>query len=216
MSSPAITNPARGPNGTSADRALRGLATVADAAALTQSTTASIDADAFKGLSIAVENSVLQRGTEHRRRHCRFPGIPAWCGYLRIRQRLDRFDAPGRGRSRGRSCSANPARGKGNVVRRMSADVDADVYAMADGDGHDDYVCSTYAGSAASDQARRHGRRQRERRSTTMQAKGSTRSATDLRNCFTAVCSASTLATFSETGDVPMLREELSRALRRI
>src|SRR5688572_32905498 len=35
-----------------------------------------------------------------------------------------------------------PRRGKGNVVRRMFADVDADVYLMVDGDG-------TYDGGAA-------------------------------------------------------------------
>src|SRR6266542_3591701 len=31
-----------------------------------------------------------------------------------------------------------PRRGKGNVVRRMFADVEADVYMMVDGDGNDD------------------------------------------------------------------------------
>ena len=30
---------------------------------------------------------------------------------------------------------AEPKRGKGNVVRRMFADIDADIYVMADGDG---------------------------------------------------------------------------------
>ena len=116
MSSPAITSPARGPNGTSADRALRGLATVADAAAPTQSTTASIDADAFKGLSIAVvipcfneERSIA--GVIADSRH------PCLVWISTIRQWLDRFNARVR-LKRGRSCSAT-RRGKGNV-RRMS------------------------------------------------------------------------------------------------
>lgn len=42
----------------------------------------------------------------------------------------------------GASVVSEPRRGKGNVVRRMFADVDADVYVMADGDG-------TYDASAA-------------------------------------------------------------------
>lgn len=47
-------------------------------------------------------------------------------------------------RAAGAEVFFEPRRGKGNVVRRMFADIDADVYVMADGDG-------TYDAAAASD-----------------------------------------------------------------
>jgi glycosyltransferase involved in cell wall biosynthesis len=47
-----------------------------------------------------------------------------------------------RARAAGAVVRSEPARGKGNVVRRMFADVDADVYVLVDGDG-------TYDASAA-------------------------------------------------------------------
>ena len=38
-------------------------------------------------------------------------------------------------RSAGATVIREPRQGKGNVVRRMFADIDADIYVMADGDG---------------------------------------------------------------------------------
>lgn len=51
-------------------------------------------------------------------------------------------------RAAGAEVRAEPRRGKGNVVRRMFADIDADIYLMADGDG-------TYDAAAAPEMVRR-------------------------------------------------------------
>jgi hypothetical protein len=134
MSSPAITSPARGPNGMSADRALRGRATVADAAALPQSMTASLDADAFGSLSIAV---VIPCFNEERS----ITGVIADFQASLPGADIYVFDNGSTDSTRrvaseaGAIVFSEPRRGKGNVVRRMFADVDADVYVMADGDG---------------------------------------------------------------------------------
>src|SRR5919202_2537719 len=58
-------------------------------------------------------------------------------------------DATGeRARAAGAVVRSEPLRGKGNVVRRMFADVDADVYVLVDGDG-------TYDSGAAPELVRR-------------------------------------------------------------
>lgn len=51
-------------------------------------------------------------------------------------------------RAAGAEVRAEPRRGKGNVVRRMFADIEADIYLMADGDG-------TYDAGAAPEMVRR-------------------------------------------------------------
>ena len=60
---------------------------------------------------------------------------------LRLRQREHRSHGRGR-RGRGRRGAVEQVRGKGNVIRRAMADIDADVYLMIDGD-------DTYDASAA-------------------------------------------------------------------
>lgn len=57
-------------------------------------------------------------------------------------------DTAGRARAAGAIVRAEPWPGKGNVVRRMFADIDADVYVMADGD-------ATYDPTVAPDMVRR-------------------------------------------------------------
>ena len=53
---------------------------------------------------------------------------------LRLRQQQQRRHARRRGARRARSVRTERQQGKGHVVRRMFADIDADVYVMADGD----------------------------------------------------------------------------------
>ncbi len=64
----------------------------------------------------------------------RFSRRVAGRGDLRLRQRLH-GQHDGRWRAKpGRSSAREPLKGKGNVVARMFADVEADVYVMVDGD----------------------------------------------------------------------------------
>ncbi len=141
MSSPAITSPARSPNGVAAERSLRERVTPADTTAVSQAASVSLDADRFGKLSIAVvipcfneERSIAGVIADFR------AALPGAAVYV--------FDNGSTDATRqvaadaGAIVFSEPRRGKGNVVRRMFADVDADVYVMADGDG-------TYDASAA-------------------------------------------------------------------
>src|SRR4051794_39131373 len=141
MSSPAIASPPRSPNGTSADRTLRERAILSEAAALTQPVAESIETNPFGSLSIAVvipcfneERTIANVIADFR---ASLPGAAVYvfdnCSTDATRQVAAEAGA---------IVFSEPRRGKGNVVRRMFADVDADVYVMADGDG-------TYDASAA-------------------------------------------------------------------
>ena len=52
-----------------------------------------------------------------------------------------------------------PLQGKGNVVRRMFADIEADVYVLVDGDGTYDAGSAARMVEAAVDELARHGQR---------------------------------------------------------
>ncbi len=106
-----------------------------------------------------------------------------------------------------------PRQGKGNVVRRMFADIDADVYLMADGDG-------TYAPEDAPQlintlltERIRHGGRARGAASPTTPAGPATPSATASSTASTSGCSAATSPT-SFPATAPS-RGASSRASRR-
>ncbi len=74
-----------------------------------------------------------QRGGDDRARGGGIPPGPAGRDDLRLRQQLHRPDRRGRGGG-GRGGPAGRRPGKGNVVRRMFADIEADLYVLADGD----------------------------------------------------------------------------------
>ena len=64
----------------------------------------------------------------------------------------------GRGR-RGRDRAPRALQGKGNVVRRMFADIEAEVYVLVDGDGTYDATPPRRNGRAAARELARHGQR---------------------------------------------------------
>jgi hypothetical protein len=90
---------------------------------------------------------VPQRGGDRRRRH---PRLPQGAADRRHLCHTYVFDNDSRDATAlaavkaGARVLKEPRRGKGNVVRRIFADIDADIYVMADGDG-------TYDPSAALD-----------------------------------------------------------------
>ena len=78
---------------------------------------------------------------------------------LRLRQQQPRPDARGRARRPAPSSAPSGMQGKGHVVRRMFADVDADIYVMADGDLTYDPKAAPAMVEHAARRAARHGRR---------------------------------------------------------
>ena len=135
---------------------------------------------------------VLQRGAGHRAGGGRLPRGAARGRDPRLRQQLDR-----RHRRRGRAPPAPASRtcalrGKGNVARRMFADVEADVYVMVDGDATYDVGDVRAADRHAGRRQPRHGgRHARRRRRTTCRPTGAaTASATAADRRGGAGCSA--------------------------
>ena len=93
----------------------------------------------------------------------RFPRGPARGADLRLRQQFDRrHDARPRGRP-ARIVRRETRQGKGNVVRRMFADVEADVYVLVDGDATYDAPSAPRHDRRSDREPPRHGGRRARR-----------------------------------------------------
>ena len=78
--------------------------------------------------------ALLQRGGGDRGDRGGFPRRAAGRDDLRLRQQFDRPHDRNCARGRRGWCASETRQGKGHVVRRMFADVDADIYVLVDGD----------------------------------------------------------------------------------
>ena len=114
-----------------------------------------------EGLEIAV---LVPASTKQLRstKSCAIFARPADGDRLRLRQQLDRRHERGRARRRRRG-PPRARRGKGNVVRRMFQDIEADIYVMVDGDDTYDAAVAPELVDAARRREPRHGRRQARR-----------------------------------------------------
>ena len=108
-------------------------------------------------MKIAVLIPCHNEASDHRSRGARFQGRVAGRGDLSSTT-TTRTTAPSRRpRAAGAIVRAEPLQGKGNVVRRMFADIEADVYVLVDGDGTYDAPCAPDDGAAHCRRRPRHG-----------------------------------------------------------